>query len=113
MTNPVQQCAGDGLDLCMAIRFLLAEYMPDGHEQFPRNGHNRLLFANACGQTLKLGFPVGVMFDRHPGCLNQHSTQITAPLLGDAPPAIGLPRLVNAGRLRQHSPPGAWLRENG
>ncbi len=41
MTHPVQQCAGDGLDLCMAIRFLLAEDMPDGHEQFPRNGHKR------------------------------------------------------------------------
>src|SRR6185437_16215022 len=32
MANPVQQFAGDGLDLCMAIRFLLAEHMPDGHE---------------------------------------------------------------------------------
>ena len=41
MTNPVQQFPGDGLDLCMAICFLLAEYMPDGHEQFPRNGDNR------------------------------------------------------------------------
>ncbi len=29
MTNPVEQFAGDGLDLCMAIRFLLAEDMED------------------------------------------------------------------------------------
>jgi hypothetical protein len=44
--------------LCMAIRFLLAEHMPDGHEQFPRNGDNRLLFANVRGQALKLGLEV-------------------------------------------------------
>ncbi|GHO88164.1 hypothetical protein KSZ_61700 [Dictyobacter formicarum] len=55
MTNPVQQFAGDGLDLRMAIRFLLAEDMPDGHEQFSSHSNNRLLFANACGQPLKLG----------------------------------------------------------
>jgi hypothetical protein len=47
MTNPVQQFAGDSLDLCMAIRFLLAEHMPDGHQQLAGNGDNRLLFANA------------------------------------------------------------------
>ena len=41
LANPVQQFAGDSLNLCMAIRFLLAEDMPDGNAQFPRNGHNR------------------------------------------------------------------------
>ena len=49
------------------------------------------LVANACGQPLKLGFPVRMMLDRHPGCLNHHPAQITTPLLGDAPSAIGLP----------------------
>jgi hypothetical protein len=29
--------------------------MPNRDEQLARNGHNRLLFANACGQPLKLG----------------------------------------------------------
>jgi hypothetical protein len=29
MTNPVQQFAGDSLNLCMAICFLLAEHMED------------------------------------------------------------------------------------
>ena len=49
VANPVQQFAGDGLDLCMAIRFLLAEHMPDGHQQLAGNGHDRFLFANARG----------------------------------------------------------------
>lgn len=71
--------------------------MPDGHEQFPRNGHNRLLFANACGQPLKLGLPVGVMFDGNPGCLNHDATQITAPLFGDTTASTGFPRLVDTG----------------
>ena len=97
MTNPVQQFAGDSLDLCMAICFLLAEDMPDNYKQFPRNGDNRFLFANACGQALKLGFPMGVMLDGNPGRLNHDPAQITAPLLGDAPPAIGFPRLVDTG----------------
>jgi hypothetical protein len=29
--------------------------MPDGHEQFSSNGNDRLLFANAPTETLKLG----------------------------------------------------------
>ena len=55
------------------------------------------LVANTRGQALKLGFPVRMMLDRHPGRLDHDPTQITAPLLGDTPPAIGFPRLVNAG----------------
>jgi len=113
LTNPVQQFAGDCLDLRMAIRFLLIEDMPDRHEQLSSHSNNRLLFANACGQPLKLGFPVRMMFDRHPGRLDHDPTQITAPLLGDTPPAIGFPRLVDTCRLRQHSPPGAWPKESG
>lgn len=66
ITNPVEQFARHGLDLCMAISFLLAEGMPDDGEQFPSNGDNRFLFANACGQPLKLCFPVGVMLDCDP-----------------------------------------------
>jgi hypothetical protein len=36
-----------------------------------------------------------VMFDGNPGCLNHDPAQITASLLGDAPPAIGFPGLVD------------------
>src|SRR5438128_5607545 len=90
-TNPVQQFARHCLDLRMAINFLLTEHMPDRHQQLASNSHNCLLFANAPTQALKLGFPVGVMFDRNPGRLNHYPAQITAPLLGDAPTAIGFP----------------------
>ena len=38
------------------------------------------LVANARGQTLKLGFPMRVMLDGHPGRLNHHPAQITASL---------------------------------
>ncbi len=55
VANPVQQFAGNSLDLRMTIRFLLAEHMPNGHEQFSSHGDNRLLPPNARGQTLKLG----------------------------------------------------------
>jgi len=39
--------------------------------------------------------PLGVMFDRTPGRLTHYPAQITAPLLGDAPTAIGFPGLVD------------------
>ena len=35
-----------------------------------------------------------MMLDGNPGRLNHDPAQITTPLLGDAPPAIGCPRLV-------------------
>ena len=75
----------------MAISFLLIEHMPDGHQQLAGNGHDRFLFANMPSQAFKLGLPVGVMFDRYPGCFNQRSTQIAAPLFRDATPSIGFP----------------------
>ena len=66
LTNPVQQCAGDRLDLCMAICFLLAEDMPDDYEQFSRTGHKRFLFAHTRGQALKLGLEVADDARRQP-----------------------------------------------
>ena len=113
LTNLVQQFSRHRLDLCMAIGFLLAQDMPDDDEQFSRNGHNRFLSANARGQALKLGFPVRMMLDGHPGRLNHDPTQITTPLLGDAPPRDRFPQAGGRRLLNRHSPPDAWLRETG
>jgi hypothetical protein len=114
MPHPVQQCAGDSLDLCMAICLLLCSRPC----QMVTSNFRALATIAFCLPTRAAtrsnwADPLGVLFDGHPCCLNHHSTQLTAPFLGDAPCAIGLPRLLNAGRLSQHSPPGAKLRENG
>jgi hypothetical protein len=111
MPHPVQQFAGDSLDLCMAICLLLCSRPC----QMVTSNFRALATIAFCLPTRAAtrsnwADPLGVLFDGHPCCLNYHSTQLTAPLLGDAPCAIGLPRLLNAGRLSQHSPPGAKAR---
>ena len=53
--NPIHQLASDGLRLCIGISFLLNQDMPNGDQQFACNGDNRLLFADAPCQALKLG----------------------------------------------------------
>jgi len=55
------------------------------------------LVANVRGQAFKLGLEVADDVRRHPGCLDHDPTQITASFFGDAPPAIGFPRLVDTG----------------
>jgi hypothetical protein len=55
MGNPVHQLARNGLCQSIRIGFLLREDMPHSDQQFASDGHNRLLFANAPAQALKLG----------------------------------------------------------
>lgn len=97
MGNPIHQFASHGLDLCVAVSFLLAEYMPNRHQQLASDGHNGLLLANTSAQTLKLGFLMSMMFDRNPGCFDHDPTKVTATFLGNVSSSAGFPRLVNTG----------------
>src|SRR5215469_12667974 len=58
VTDPIQQFASHRLNVRVGIGFLVSQYMPNRDEQLARNGHNRLLFANASTQPLKLNLQV-------------------------------------------------------
>jgi hypothetical protein len=75
----------------MDISTLSAEHVPDGHQQFAGDGNNRLVCANATTEPLKLSFPMGMVFDGHPGSFHHAGAQFTATLLGDPPTALHLP----------------------
>jgi hypothetical protein len=51
--------------------------MPHCHQQFASDGDNGLLFADAPGQALTLGLPMGMMLHRDPGGFDHHAPQIT------------------------------------
>jgi hypothetical protein len=96
MTHPVQQCAGDSLDLCMAICFLLCSRPC----QMVTSNFRALATRAFClpmraAKRSNWAWKSRVMFDRHPGCLNHDSPQITASFLGDTTASIGCPRLVD------------------
>jgi hypothetical protein len=55
VSNPIRQFGSNGLRLCTGISFLLNQDMSNGDQQFACNGDNRLLFADASCQALKLG----------------------------------------------------------
>lgn len=93
--SPAKQCAGDGLHVSRDISRLPAEHMPDGHQQLAGDGNNRLVFADAPTKSLKYPFPLGMVFDGHPGSFHHDRAQFTAALLGNPPTALHLPRGMN------------------
>src|SRR6266516_177257 len=95
MGNPVHQLASNGLCLRIGIGLLLGQDMPNGNQQFARNGDDRLLLPNACSQSLKLRFPMGVMLDRDPGGFNHDPTEITSTFLRDMPTTMSFTGIVN------------------
>src|ERR1051326_5646815 len=80
----------------MVISDLRGENMPHGHEELASNCHNRLTFPNRVRKPLKLGFPVRMMLDCHPGGFNHGRAQLTTPLLGNPSGLVGLPRGMDA-----------------
>jgi hypothetical protein len=75
--GPAKQRAGNGLHVGMDISRLLTELVPDGHQQLTGDGNNRFGFANMCAESLKFSFPVGMIFDGHPGSFNHGDAQFT------------------------------------
>jgi hypothetical protein len=83
-THPHHQLAGHCLIVGMHIGDLLSEHMPYDNQQFAPNCDDRLLFANALREPLKLRLPVQVRLDRDPGCFDNGSPQIAPAFFGDA-----------------------------
>src|SRR5690348_14951749 len=97
IANPVHQFARDGLYLSIGVGLLFGQDVPDHDQQFASDGDNRLLFAHAPGQVLKLSFPMGMMLHRNPGGLDHHAPHIAPALFGNMSASMGFSRVMDAG----------------
>jgi len=57
--RPFHETTRHGLWISLISSGTLGQDMPDHHQQLARNGDNRFVPANRCGELGKAGFPIG------------------------------------------------------
>jgi hypothetical protein len=72
-TGPFCELTGDRRRFSVTVGYPVGQDIPDQHQQFPGDGDNGFVPADAGGQGVKLGFPVGMVADGSAGRLRPGS----------------------------------------
>ena len=97
-----RQLGGDHFRVGVLIGDLFGQHMPDGDQQFTRNGDHGRVGQHPAGEALELSLPMRMVAPRTPGGFDQRPSfgfaqdSSRRPVLV-MPPVVGVPALVVTG----------------